>query len=139
MSITATAPVATRASASDGVALDEPRRRAAAREDAARLEAARLAELDQLLGAIAAHRVGQHAHALGRRGATRPRLRTGRRDLADRRVRARGRRDRLERVDHVLEVDRDDTLELAADGLVELGAAQGLEPELEHLGEHWSP
>ena len=65
-------------------------------------------------------------------GATRPRC-----DLARHRGRpAGGARNRLERVDHVLEIDRHDALELAADRLVELGAAQVLEPELEDLREH---
>ena len=58
-------------------ALDEPDRRATAREHAARARTRSLAELDQLLGAVAAHRVRQHAHALGRaarRGRADPRV-----------------------------------------------------------------
>ena len=41
----------------------------------------------------------------------------------------------LERVDHVLEIDRDDVLELGADRALEVGAAQALERELEDVGE----
>src|SRR5690606_3260991 len=42
----------------------------------------------------------------------------------------------LEGVDHVLEVDGQDALELGADGLLELWPAEALEREVEHVDEH---
>jgi hypothetical protein len=108
--------------------LDQADGGATTRQEATRGHADGLRAGDELLGPVLAHGVGQHPHALGRGSDA------ATHHAVARHRRRHGGRQWLEGVHHVLEVDRDDRLQLGPDRLVEVTAPEVLEGELEHVG-----
>ncbi len=135
--------------ASDSLGNPHVRRRR--RDQPARLDTDVGELVDELTPALQTHRAGEDPHALGRRrnpsanhrrAPHRQTLHIGGAFIVNHRRRRVGRRHHrigdiggndLERVAHVLELERQDALELGANRFLELGPTQALEAELEHM------